>query len=843
MKNLKKVLAVVLAVAMAFSLMAVASAKQIGDYSDTSDVKYKEAVDLISGLGIMTGTSETTFDPKGTFTREQAAKVICILLVGKTVADSLQATTKTFDDVEVTRWSAPFIEYCAVNGIINGTGDGKFSPAAPVTGSAFAKMLLTALGYGAKGEYVGANWELNTLVKAQGLLILDTGVNYSAPATREEVAKYAFNALTKCKPVTYNTVTGTYSNTYTFTKAGGIEDDDKNVLGYATFKLWKEPFNLSYYGAKAHYWRAYVTTAPQTVSGYYSDDNVLFTATGRPYNLENATTANSGYYKVPLEGAYTKYYLNGVQLTDNATNTAREQAEFYSQQTGVIVKYIDNSTMGATGATTTDIPNGLAEIVYITKMSVSKMNKAPAVDASGNITMSAAGLAPTYAKVDITYPDGIAANDYFTYVAWANGKTHIEKATKVTGQITSANPIISLVNFAGQTYFCVGTTAPYGISGASIIDLGNSANYNRDATGWVDSNGFLIYLNTDVRASYNVGLVVGYSPTGVAGFGFSAKVRLYTNDGKVAIYDVAPATTTDATHTASYPNGRVAGEVPDQTGAFANATLVTYTFNANNQVKVEVAGTRSTVGGTGYAAKSSYVPIGSASVFTNYFINSSTKVLYFNTSDAYNPPSNVGTVLTGPGGTKAVGEGVTVWYITDPDNTSLLTAVFFEVAGPAGMSGNYAYLTGATYTLRTVNGVNYYDYSVYKNGSDKAETVTATSDIWNFMTDKGLYAYDVDANGYVVNPQAQQRPTSGVTWKVTYADSSMIGYQDTSGVNYSIPVDTNTKYFQVNPKTSSLQAATSIPASTAGMNVFITDYVLNTNAPGSPVLYIYYVVS
>ena len=59
----------------------------------------------------------------------------------------------------MTRWSAPAIEYCVSLGIIDGAGDGNFYPAGTLTGAAFAKVLLTAIGYDSEIEnLVGAAW-------------------------------------------------------------------------------------------------------------------------------------------------------------------------------------------------------------------------------------------------------------------------------------------------------------------------------------------------------------------------------------------------------------------------------------------------------------------------------------------------------------------------------------------------------------------------------------------------------------------------------------------------------------------------------------------------------------
>ena len=55
MKNLKKVLSLVLALAMALSLMTAAFAADASDYKDYSKVTYKEAVDVMTAAGIFNG--------------------------------------------------------------------------------------------------------------------------------------------------------------------------------------------------------------------------------------------------------------------------------------------------------------------------------------------------------------------------------------------------------------------------------------------------------------------------------------------------------------------------------------------------------------------------------------------------------------------------------------------------------------------------------------------------------------------------------------------------------------------------------------------------------------------
>ena len=162
MRTLKKSLALVLVVAMAVSLLSVGAFASSSTYTDSSKVgaTYAEAVDLLTGIGVVSGTTSTTLEPTGNYTREQAAKVITYMTLGKTAADALVTGTAPFTDVAADRWSAGYIAYCVSQDIIIGRGDGTFDPTGALTGYAWAKMLVTALGYNKAGEFTGPSWEI-----------------------------------------------------------------------------------------------------------------------------------------------------------------------------------------------------------------------------------------------------------------------------------------------------------------------------------------------------------------------------------------------------------------------------------------------------------------------------------------------------------------------------------------------------------------------------------------------------------------------------------------------------------------------------------------------------------
>ena len=197
MKNLKKVLSLVLALAMALSLMTAAFAADASDYKGYSKVTYKEAVDVMTAAGIFNGGDGNNFNPDATLNREQAAKIITYMLVGQAKADKLTATVAPYADVAANRWSAGAIAYCTNEGIIAGDGNGKFNPTDKVLGVQFAKMLLVALGYDAKvANYVGNDWAINVAADAMNAGIAPKGIVLADAMTREQAAQMAFQTLT-----------------------------------------------------------------------------------------------------------------------------------------------------------------------------------------------------------------------------------------------------------------------------------------------------------------------------------------------------------------------------------------------------------------------------------------------------------------------------------------------------------------------------------------------------------------------------------------------------------------------------------------------------------------------
>ena len=241
MRNLKKVLVLVLALAMMLSLMVMgASAVAFTDQSKI-DSKHQEAVDMCVSLNIINGMTDGSFDPQGNVTREQMAKMICVLDNGGK-EPQLSAGT-TFSDVAADRWSNKYIESCAARGVVAGVGDGKFNPSGNVTATQAAKMLLVELGYDQDlAKYTGASWATNVNIDAtkKGYYEDLEDIDVSAPLSREHAAQMIWNAL-QANEVEYKDVLTTDPATGALTAK--VTVDDKTTAGGAKITLLRDKYN------------------------------------------------------------------------------------------------------------------------------------------------------------------------------------------------------------------------------------------------------------------------------------------------------------------------------------------------------------------------------------------------------------------------------------------------------------------------------------------------------------------------------------------------------------------------------------------------------------------------
>ena len=166
-------------------------------FTDQADVKVDdEVVNTLVSLGVVQGFEDGSFQPNGTVTRAQMAKMIYVLRTGNSDASAYNNDKTTFTDIN-GHWAAGYIKYCQSLGIIAGKSSTTFAPNLEVTAQEAAKMLLVTLGYDAeKAGLVGTGWasKTNALADEAGLLE-DVNTSFTAACPRQYAAQLIYNTI------------------------------------------------------------------------------------------------------------------------------------------------------------------------------------------------------------------------------------------------------------------------------------------------------------------------------------------------------------------------------------------------------------------------------------------------------------------------------------------------------------------------------------------------------------------------------------------------------------------------------------------------------------------------
>ena len=188
--NLKKVLALVLAFACAFTMFAGAA------FTDQADIKATDAVNMLSSLGVITGYTDGSYQPNKVVTRAEMAKMIFVVRNNKIDDSAYQSNYSKLTDIS-NHWAKGYIKFCESQGIIAGKGNNKFDPDSPVTGVEAAKMLLVVAGYDTdKAGLTGSAWRTNTLKYAGAAGILDdVNAALEQGLPRQYAAQMIYNTL------------------------------------------------------------------------------------------------------------------------------------------------------------------------------------------------------------------------------------------------------------------------------------------------------------------------------------------------------------------------------------------------------------------------------------------------------------------------------------------------------------------------------------------------------------------------------------------------------------------------------------------------------------------------
>ena len=483
MRNLKKVLSLVLCLAVMLSVMVVGAGAA---FSDQDKIENTEAVDACSALNIINGYEDGAFHPERNIKRAEVTKMICVALNGGEEPNTSTNAKPTFTDVRGTiyAWAEGYIEACVAQGIVDGVGGNRFAPASNVTGAQLAKMLLVSLGYNATTEkFTGNAWETNVNVRASqkhlydGLEKMDT----SAPVTRDQAAQMVWNALNAYE-VEYKdgvlqdkfdsvfgriTLLGdkyeAYVNVGTLTKVDNknleikmsasdeADSDNKDITKF-------QNVGVDYSALLGQKVKVMFTKSNDVLGVYATKDNTVVVANQKDVTADGA--------KVKVGDTSYSLAKNLVVSIDGEEQTkAYTSSDFEKPTSPDVLTLIDS-----------DQDNKI-DYIYIQDVTVAKVTYAT------ESQIIAGGK--TYRAVDNTIAEGIAKDDWVVITAnlYKDHKNIVE-AEKATGKVTATK--------SGDPAQYKIDNQWYNKSDDKNADISNSVREGVDAE-YVAVNGVLFY--------------------------------------------------------------------------------------------------------------------------------------------------------------------------------------------------------------------------------------------------------------------------------------------------------------------------------------------------------------
>lgn len=773
MKTLKKTLCFVLAVVLCFGLVGTAfAADNFDGYTDAGTIgdAYVEAVDVMIGVGIIEGKTDTTINPTDNYTRAQAAKIIAYMKLGAKAASNLVASSQIFSDVPVSHWAAAYIQYCYNAGIISGVGNGKFEPEASLTGYQWGKMLLCAVGYGVNDEFEGDGWDL--AVAARGIKIGvyngDLGGASNAYLQRQQAILYAFNTLVDVGTVKWSSLLGDYVNT-DFTLTGSSTEGEYLA---ANFSLEKGDLDTDAYGFGGYEW----LVRDDAVSDFYNTGKTISTIT-EPTSLNAFKSSyGSGDFNSSVE-----FWYNGEWIGDYSysalinTTTGSEGLLYDGIYAGATVYFVDE--VNASGKLVTD---GKIDKIIAVEESVGYVT---AVDNSSK-TKTATIKFVTEAgdevyTVTITNSNGYAKGDLVLLVPrYDTARLISNELAKVgvSGEVTATGS--GFIRVDGVKYNLAAN-----VDGETIT-LGNSYDFYLDSTGaivYVDNMKAgaaelnYVYLEKSyMRTTTNATLdnATGY-----------ARAQIVTLDGVRSIVDIYTYTRSGVKYYTN-ENG-TATEVVDATSPFtagfysySTKSDGSYVFTKLDSTKaVQVAASAATTEGSStvtLGGTQSNIRATSTSVirvanngtiktttgyknFTTktYTVDSSTYILYTHKSGVLNT-----LYVVSP--SSAAEDPIYGWYSGTGETTSSGTYYDFFVEGK---KESYLMENGKTF-VKTA------PYEIVIDGDDVTATRVTTGVVSGVVE-------EVDTGYFIVNGTVYYYSDNCVVYDVTSsgggAASSLVG--------------------------------------------------------------------
>ena len=508
----KKVLALVLAFACAFTMFAGAA------FTDSADINADnaDAVELLTALNIIEGYEDGSFQPEGTVTRAEMAKMIyTIRNGGNDDASAYKTVTTSFTDIK-NHWAEGYIKYLQNTGIVAGKSAYIFDPDSTVTTAEAMKMALVLSGYRAdKAGLTGTAWQNNTISLATTVgMTKDVFSAVAEGCSRQDAAQILSNTLTEVYAVQWSEVTNSFLNdskqglawggdpitvgtkwmdlevhtgiltkgpsSKTNPKGINFETNDGYRVGWSnkiTFRDTKiDVSDLFGYEVKVVWDGEHQNEVDGVYGVYKTADNEDSTAMWK--DIKNETTGkvklNDKTWTVDkeaLDGSNRmEVYVNG---NDTVLVDLTAKALFKEQATADIVTFIDNNADGNIDAASVQNQN-VVKVTYVGNdvLNTSELIGDVVISANSGDSADFNNYVTNPDLADVTTYEGIAKNDYakVTY-DYYNDKVVYEKIDAIEGKIeaTRTSNGTKEIRIDGTWYkAALGYTLPSLVSGDSV---------------------------------------------------------------------------------------------------------------------------------------------------------------------------------------------------------------------------------------------------------------------------------------------------------------------------------------------------------------------------------------
>ena len=742
MRNLKRVLSLVMAMAMLVGMMMIsASAVNYEDFTDADEIQHTEAVSVLTTLNVIAGKDDGSYDPTGSLTRAEMAKIVAYVMNGGVEPNIGTKVTPTYSDID-GHWAESYIEYCTSMGIIAGDGAGRFNPEATLTASQTAKMFLTAMGYNAEVfGFVGNDWEINAnrYANEAGLYNDLGGLIPSQPISRDAAAQMAYNAIQAYmmeRDWSQDQTTGQITEGYRLSTTKTLLSERFGVVkveGVVTANEFTEGSSME---------------GKTTIAAISNSDEVNGKITGLTFNVTTgadelgkdvtmyvkpASSSTSATRATVLGSAIinsnnTIYSTTGALVDDSSksndiTKTLKAQGLKFDDNNDVTL-YVNYAATELDHPATTDLASllntkgveaqyidnnddGIVDVVVKVIKAFGKVTVySDAKDGSLSIsklgnygadgTKGGAGLS-TIEAVDDVYDFAnlpVGKDDYAFYYQVNGGLYYVEPAESVTVNITATKG--TSVYGDGDEYGTsdLASTTDISAETGAQASLTGAVTLGEDAVLYLDAGKNVVYV-TDVSTTASYLMITA---TATSSYNDSLSARVVFEDGTIGEIEINKVDTTSVNSS----NASTLKAQLDAAKIGANTTGKVYSYSVTSDDTYNLT-TETTVAGTAGAVD---IAKGQPTIVSGKVTANNATKFVLGDADGYNAYTGINNVSSK--------DDTSVFAVV---GTNKVAKIIFAYGGTgAENANNYMYVLSKTPYVTNDGKNDVYTYSVIRNG-------------------------------------------------------------------------------------------------------------------------------